>query len=110
MAALSRFISRLGEKALPLYRLLRRTEHFEWTDAATAELDDQSHIGNKSGPGRAQHGRTNAIIHRGNQSSHKRGARCRTRNGRTQVPSPETSLLRVHCPNHASHGTRIIKR
>ena len=36
MAALSRFISRLGEKALPLYRLLRRTKHFEWTNAATA--------------------------------------------------------------------------
>ena len=34
VAALSRFISRLGEKALPLYRLLRRTEHFEWMDAA----------------------------------------------------------------------------
>ena len=34
VAALSRFISRLGEKTLPLYRLLRRTEHFEWTDAA----------------------------------------------------------------------------
>ena len=40
MAALSRFISRLGEKALPLYRLLRRTEHFVWTDAATARLDE----------------------------------------------------------------------
>ena len=40
MAALSRFISRLGEKALPLYRLLRRTEHFKWTDAATAGLDE----------------------------------------------------------------------
>ena len=40
MAALSRFISRLGEKALPLYRLLRRTEHFEWTDAATAGLNE----------------------------------------------------------------------
>ena len=40
MAALSRFISRLGEKALPLYRLLRCTEHFEWTDAATAGLDE----------------------------------------------------------------------
>ena len=40
MAALSRFISRLGEKALPLYLLLRRTEHFEWTDAATAELNE----------------------------------------------------------------------
>ena len=40
MAALSRFISRLGEKALPLYRLLRRTEHFEWTGAATAGLEE----------------------------------------------------------------------
>ena len=60
---------------------------------------NQSHIGNKYGPGHAQHGRTNAIIHRGNPSSFKRGARCRTRNGRTQVPSPKTSLLRVHCPN-----------
>ena len=40
VAALRRFISRLGEKALPLYRLLRRTEHFEWTDAATARLEE----------------------------------------------------------------------
>ena len=40
MAALSRFISRLGEKALPLYRLIRCTEHFLWTDAATAGLDE----------------------------------------------------------------------
>ena len=40
MAALSRFISRLGEKALPLYRLLRRTDHFVWTDAAAAGLDE----------------------------------------------------------------------
>ena len=40
MAALSCFISRLGEKALPLYRLLRRTEYFEWKDAATAGLEE----------------------------------------------------------------------
>ena len=60
---------------------------------------NKSHIGNKSGPGRAQRGRTNAIIYRCNTSSCKRGARCRTRNGRTQVPSPKTSLLRVHCLN-----------
>ena len=39
IAALSRFISRLGEKALPLYRLLQRTDHFEWTDAVTAGLE-----------------------------------------------------------------------
>ena len=40
VAALSRFISRLGEKALPLYRLLWRTEHFQWMDAATAGLNE----------------------------------------------------------------------
>ena len=40
MAALSRFISRLGEKALPLERLLRRSEHFEWTDSATTGLEE----------------------------------------------------------------------
>jgi hypothetical protein len=31
LAALSCFISRLGEKALPLYRLLKKSEHFSWT-------------------------------------------------------------------------------
>jgi hypothetical protein len=31
LAALSRFISRLGKKALPLYRLLKKLEHFSWT-------------------------------------------------------------------------------
>ena len=31
LAALGRFISRLGEKGLPLYRLLRKTERFTWT-------------------------------------------------------------------------------
>ena len=40
VAALSRFISRLGEKALPHYRLLRRTVHFGWTDATTAGLEE----------------------------------------------------------------------
>jgi hypothetical protein len=31
LAALSRFISRLGEKALPLYHLLKKSECFSWT-------------------------------------------------------------------------------
>jgi hypothetical protein len=34
LAALSRFISRLGERGLPLYRLLRKTECFTWTSEA----------------------------------------------------------------------------
>ena len=39
LAALSRFISRLGEKGLPLYRLLRKTERFTWTPEAQGALD-----------------------------------------------------------------------
>ena len=34
LASLSRFISRLGEKALPLYQLMKKTTHFEWNDQA----------------------------------------------------------------------------
>jgi hypothetical protein len=36
---LSRFISRLGEKGLPLYRLLRKHERFSWTAEAQEALD-----------------------------------------------------------------------
>jgi hypothetical protein len=38
LAALSRFISRLGERGLPLYRLLRKTERFSWTPEAEKAL------------------------------------------------------------------------
>jgi hypothetical protein len=38
LAALSRFISRLGEKALHLYRLLKKSEHFSWTLEAEEAL------------------------------------------------------------------------
>ena len=34
LAALSRFISRLGERGLPLYHLLKKTDRFEWTPEA----------------------------------------------------------------------------
>jgi hypothetical protein len=39
LAALSRFISCLGEKGLPLYRLLRKNELFTWTLEAQEALD-----------------------------------------------------------------------
>ena len=32
MAALNRFISRLGEKGLPFFKLLKKTDKFEWTE------------------------------------------------------------------------------
>jgi hypothetical protein len=39
LAALSRFISCLGEKGLPLYRLLKKHERFSWTVEAQEALD-----------------------------------------------------------------------
>jgi hypothetical protein len=38
LAALSRFISRLGERGLPLYHLLRKAERFTWTPEAEEAL------------------------------------------------------------------------
>jgi hypothetical protein len=38
LVALSRFISRLGEKALPLYHLLKKSKHFSWTLEAEEAL------------------------------------------------------------------------
>ena len=34
IAALSRFISRFGEKSIPLYQMMKKTDHFVWSDAA----------------------------------------------------------------------------
>ena len=39
LATLSQFISRLGEQGLPLYRLLKKTDRFEWTPEAQEALD-----------------------------------------------------------------------
>jgi hypothetical protein len=38
LTALSRFISRLGKRGLPLYRLLRKTKCFTWTSEAKEAL------------------------------------------------------------------------
>ena len=32
LASLSRFVSWLGERAMPLYRLMKKTTPFEWSD------------------------------------------------------------------------------
>jgi hypothetical protein len=39
MAALSRFISRLGEKGLPFYKLLKKVDKFQWTSESQEALD-----------------------------------------------------------------------
>jgi hypothetical protein len=39
MAALSKFISRLEEKGLPFYKLLKKVDKFQWTSEAQEALD-----------------------------------------------------------------------
>ena len=39
LAALSRFIAWLGERGLPLYKLLKKSDTFVWTEEAQAALD-----------------------------------------------------------------------
>ena len=40
LAAFSRFISRLGERTLPFYQLLRKGEKFKWTEEARNAFAD----------------------------------------------------------------------
>ena len=39
MASLSRFISRLGEKGMPFFKLLKKVDKFQWTAEAQKALD-----------------------------------------------------------------------
>jgi hypothetical protein len=44
VAAVSRFISHLGEKALPLYKLMKKSDEFVWIDEANAALKDLKRV------------------------------------------------------------------
>jgi hypothetical protein len=45
MAALSRFISKLGERGMPFYKLLRKADGFQWDDqAATAFIELKQYL------------------------------------------------------------------
>jgi hypothetical protein len=39
LATLSHFIARLGERSLPLYKLMNKSDHFAWTPEAQEALD-----------------------------------------------------------------------
>ena len=40
MAALSQFISRLGDKGLPFFKLLRKSDKFEWNEDASRAFQE----------------------------------------------------------------------
>jgi hypothetical protein len=44
LAALSRFIARLGERSLSLYKLMKKSDHFTWTLEAQEALDSLKNL------------------------------------------------------------------
>jgi hypothetical protein len=40
LASLSQFVSRLEEKAMPLYQLMKKTDHFVWSQRADDAFND----------------------------------------------------------------------
>jgi hypothetical protein len=40
MAALGRFINKLGEKGLPFFKLLKKSDKFQWIDEANLALEE----------------------------------------------------------------------
>jgi hypothetical protein len=40
LASLNRFLSRLGEKAMPLYQLMKKIDHFIWSQRADKAFND----------------------------------------------------------------------
>jgi hypothetical protein len=44
MAVVSRFISRLGKKALQLYKMMKKSDELVWTNEADAALKDLKRV------------------------------------------------------------------
>jgi hypothetical protein len=94
LAALSRFISRLGEKGLPLYRLLRKAERFTWTPEAEEALGNLKALLTNAPilvPPRC--GRSSLDLSSRNHSGGQRRGRSRETRRRAYTARPETSLL-----------------
>jgi hypothetical protein len=81
MAILSRFVARLGEKALPFYALMKKSEDkFEWieeADTTFAQLKKSAF--HTTGVGRTERKRATITIYRSHTSSGKHGTSSRAK-------------------------------
>jgi hypothetical protein len=88
MAAVSRFISHLGEKALPLYKLIKMSDEFIWTDEADAALKDLKRVLSP----RSSRRRAHVTLHGSNQQDRQHRHHGRTQGRSTGVWRTKTSL------------------
>jgi hypothetical protein len=94
LAALSRFISRLGKKGLPLYPLLRKAERFTWTPEAEEALGNlKALLTNAPILVRPRCGRSPLGLRSRNHSGGQRRDRSRETRRRACTAHPEADLL-----------------
>jgi hypothetical protein len=94
LVAMSRFISCLGEKGLPLYRLLRKAERFTWTPEAEEALGNlKALLTNVPILVPPRCGRSPLDLHSRNQSGGQRRNRSRETRRRACTARPEAGLL-----------------
>jgi hypothetical protein len=94
LAALTRFISRLGEKGLSLYRLLRKTERFTWTPEVEEALRNlKALLTNVPILVPPRCGRSPLDLRSHNHSGGQRCGRSRETRRRACAAHPEASLL-----------------
>jgi hypothetical protein len=90
MAALSRFISRLGEKGMSFYKMLKKVDKFQWTIEAheyttSTQATTPSHAKSAS--------RRSVAIHLLHDSRGKHCVSSRAGGGRTYIPGATSGLL-----------------
>jgi hypothetical protein len=100
MAALSRFISRLGEKGLPFYKLLKKVDKFQWTTEAQEALEalkkipDHATSTQAATPSHAiSADRRSVVIHLLHDSRGEHRVGSRAGRGRTHISSIAFGLL-----------------
>jgi hypothetical protein len=93
MAALNRFISKLGEWWLPFFKLLKHQEKFMWTPGRSSSRSAQEFPIQTANPHSSQKGVATALP----RCDYSRGQychRCRATGRWPHLPGPATSLLR----------------
>jgi hypothetical protein len=90
LAALNHFILRLGEKALPLYHLLKKSKHFSWTRSS---FQAQGNAVQPFDPCPSSHRGTPVALRCRDNTSGQHGRSHREGRGRTRPTHSEVGLL-----------------
>src|SRR6266540_963134 len=103
MAALSRFVSRLGERAMPFYKLLKKQDKFQWTPEAKQAFDEFKEFLTCPPvlvPPMPEEPLLLyiVVIHCSNLARGQHGYSCRARRGRPHPESSAPSVLRQRSP------------